>query len=560
MRFIRVPLLLFFLVGFPAVGLATNGLDAIKKAVQRSTLNQPGTKPFHLKADLAPSFERDKDSGRTGEIEIWWKSPTEWKREVRCPEFHQIAVVNGTHEWQKNDGDYFPAWLRNIAVELIEPVPRLDEVLQQAKNGEVRRLLGMTHFSWVIMSSNGTVQKTIGAGIAVSDQTGLLLYGGGSGWGGQFKDYKDFHGRMVPTVVSAGSPEVTAKVLTLEDLRKVPSDFFTGSGNDVDLIRTVIVDEPSLRENLVTPDSVNWPPLKDGPLEGALTTEVVVDRAGKVRDVGTIITDNPGISAAAREAISEMRFKPFLLNGAPVQVVSRITMPFKTVRPPGLETFDSARNYFERGRSIGFPASGAKTPPYLLRAIFQARIKSGSIENGLYVDTFKSSTEWRREATIGSSRYVRSQLGGKRYELAEGPDAPLLRMVLEFIEPIPALDTFYEADWRIKRDSIGSMSAIRVASGYESPDGVLDPEHFRGYWFDEKGNLIKTFERGIETRRSDFSEFAGFQVAQDIQVLRGNAVAMVIHVTGISPTKDLPDEEFKLKGHEWTRAFTAEVR
>src|ERR1700760_4896031 len=75
------------------------------KAVQKSTLNQEGTKPFHLKAVLQPSMDRDLGTNRSGEVEIWWASPTQWKREVRSPEFHQIAIVNGDKEWQKNEGD-----------------------------------------------------------------------------------------------------------------------------------------------------------------------------------------------------------------------------------------------------------------------------------------------------------------------------------------------------------------------------------------------------------------------------------------------------------------------
>ncbi len=61
----------------------------VKKAVEKSTLDQSGTRPFHLKAAYAPSFERDQGLNRVGEIEIWWQSPTQWRREVRSPQFHQ---------------------------------------------------------------------------------------------------------------------------------------------------------------------------------------------------------------------------------------------------------------------------------------------------------------------------------------------------------------------------------------------------------------------------------------------------------------------------------------
>ncbi len=110
-------------VGMSASDDAEKDAKTVKKAVERSTLDQPGTKPFHLKAVLTPSFERDKDSGRTGEVEIWWTSPTQYRRELRSPEFHQISIVNNGKEWQKNEGDYFPEWLREVAVELIDPIP-----------------------------------------------------------------------------------------------------------------------------------------------------------------------------------------------------------------------------------------------------------------------------------------------------------------------------------------------------------------------------------------------------------------------------------------------------
>ncbi len=87
---------------WPALGQAENLVKDVKKAVERSTLDQAGTKPFHLRAVLAPSFEQDKGSGRTGEVEIWWASPTQWKREVRSVGFHQIEIVDAAHEWQKS--------------------------------------------------------------------------------------------------------------------------------------------------------------------------------------------------------------------------------------------------------------------------------------------------------------------------------------------------------------------------------------------------------------------------------------------------------------------------
>ena len=188
-------------LGLSVVGRADDPEKTVKNAVERSALNQIGTKPFHLKAIIAPSFDRDQGSNRTGEVEIWWASPTQWKREVRSPEFHQIEIVNGGKEWQKNEGDYFPEWLRETCVALIDPVPSLDQVLEQANKADVRKSSGSTYYSWTMMSSDGNVEKGMGAGLAITDNTGLLFYGGALGWGGLYKDYKSFHGRMVGRTV-----------------------------------------------------------------------------------------------------------------------------------------------------------------------------------------------------------------------------------------------------------------------------------------------------------------------------------------------------------------------
>jgi len=132
--------------------------------------------------------------------------------------------------------------------------------------------------------------------------------------------------------------------------------------------------------------------------------------------------------------------------------------------------------------------------------------------------------------------------------------------VLKAMEPIPAIDTFVESDWRIKRETLDGVKTIRVLAGYESPDGTLDPEHARGYWFDERGELVKTFFSGIETRRSEFDEFGGVEIARKIKVMRDGAVEILISVTQISPAGTIPADAFDLPGHEWNRAFTDEVR
>ena len=516
-----------------------------------STLDQAGTPPFHLKARLAPSFDRDKQSRRSGEVEIWWASPARWRREIRCPDFHQVQIVEGDRIWQKNEGTYFPEWLREIANAIVRPIELSDELTRQIQGAEVKDSSGKTYLSWGLASGNGEVQKSMGAGISLDDDSGLLFTADGAGWGGWYRDYAKFHNRQIARTVSSGSPEVTATVTVLEDLGSIPQDWFNTAapGGDPQTIQTAIVDELTLRKNLHPGQELSWPPVQDGPLEGVLTTDVTIDREGKVQEIGTPVSDNPILNAAAQEQIAAMRFDPLTENGIPVQAFSRITLAFKTVRPQGVETFESARAWFERGRKIDLPAAASK--PYVLRADFQARGSTGQILTGHYEETWVSETQWRREATFGSSHFARAYDGKKSYRLSEGPEANILSLLFQIIEPFPALDSFVESDWRIKSDPVDGLETVRVLSGYESPEGKLDPEHARGFWFDPTGVLVRTFFDGVESRREDLQDFEGAKVAHRIDVLKDQKLAMRIQVTEIVPMGSVPKNTFELKGHEW---------
>jgi hypothetical protein len=319
----------------PTTGHAENLAKEVKKAAEHSTLNQAGTKPFHLKAVLSPSFDRDKASGLTGEVEIWWASPTKWRRELRSPDFHEIEIMDGVKDWQKSEGDYFPEWLRETAVELINPVPPINEVLEKVKTAEVRHLMGQTNIGWVTNTGTAAVRNILRSYVALRDSTGMLLYAGGFGWGGEFKDYADFHGRMVARTVNVGTPQVTAKVIVLEDLSDPPAGLFDADTKDPDTppLRTLLIDEPSLRKNLLPMQPVSWPPLKDGSLEGNVTTIIVIDREGKVREIRGVVSENSGVNETGRQAVAAMRFNSFVVDGVPVQVMSQFTLPFKTTRP-----------------------------------------------------------------------------------------------------------------------------------------------------------------------------------------------------------------------------------
>ena len=238
---------------------------------------------------------------------------------------------------------------------------------------------------------------------------------------------------------------------------------------------------------------------------------------------------------------------------------ARVRQADHTGAVAGAESFESAKTYFDRARKLGFAAE-ATGAPYILRAEFTTRGSSGAVETGMYTDTWVSDTQWRRDAVFGKSQFVRSRNGKKRYRLIEGPDADLLQFVLTVMEPIPATDSFRESDWRIKRDVVDGVATIRVATGHEDTDGTPDPKDFSAYWFDETGQLVQTYGNGMETRRSDFRDFNGIEVARRVEGLLASKVGMRINVIELGPAGSVDGYIFAIKRHDWARPSTAEAR
>ena len=62
-------------------------------------------------------------------------------------------------------------------------------------------------------------------------------------------------------------------------------------------------------------------------LQGSVVLKAVISREGKIEQVE--ITSGPGLLAlAAKDAVQQWRYRPYLLNGDPVEVETQITVNF----------------------------------------------------------------------------------------------------------------------------------------------------------------------------------------------------------------------------------------
>ena len=91
--------------------------------------------------------------------------------------------------------------------------------------------------------------------------------------------------------------------------------------------------------NLISHVAPIYPPLaKQARIQGDVVLEAEISREGDVTNL-KVVSGHPLLIDAALTAVRQWKYKPTLLNGQPVIVISHITVPFRfgtlAMRPPG---------------------------------------------------------------------------------------------------------------------------------------------------------------------------------------------------------------------------------
>jgi protein TonB len=83
-----------------------------------------------------------------------------------------------------------------------------------------------------------------------------------------------------------------------------------------------------VQANLVQKVEPVYPPLaRAARVQGVIVLQATINTAGQVRDI-SVISGHPLLNDAAIEAVRQWVYRPFLLNGQPVDIVTTLTVNF----------------------------------------------------------------------------------------------------------------------------------------------------------------------------------------------------------------------------------------
>ena len=82
------------------------------------------------------------------------------------------------------------------------------------------------------------------------------------------------------------------------------------------------------KANLISQTRPVYPPLaKQARISGVVKLHAIIDKSGSIQEL-TVVSGHPLLIPAAMEAVKTWRYKPTLLNGEPVEVITEIDVNF----------------------------------------------------------------------------------------------------------------------------------------------------------------------------------------------------------------------------------------
>jgi hypothetical protein len=308
--------------------------QAAENAVQQSKLTLAGGTPFHLKAHItnagAPKPEYAAD------VEEYWVAPEKWRRTVQAAGFSQTLIVNGDKVSEKLIGDYYPFWLHDMVTALFDPLPMVDQLKLMQGHIEIPEDSAKSN-SCVNMQFRvgmAPAQNTVSSAFCFGGKGGLLQAVVTPGYKAQFDNYLPFKKKMVARTIKAEFAPglvLTAKVTEIAELAAPDEKLFAidAATPGRDQMKTSQVAEASARALALNTPPIVGPPVREGKTEGVISVYISVDRAGQVREVWPLASNNPELNEAIREQLLHWQYKPYN-NGGPSQMEAVLTFAFAT--------------------------------------------------------------------------------------------------------------------------------------------------------------------------------------------------------------------------------------
>lgn len=321
-------------------GLPKDAREVFAAAGPFYDFSDPALKPWHLRASYQ-LYDEKGNPGEKGTFEYWWASPqvyrTTWTRGDTTHSDWHTGEGKGASRATGEPLKYFEYKLRSA---LLSPLPTESE-LDPAKSHLVRDSLNLSGVKLQcimvgpIMTSPGHVveQPPLGLFPTYCFDSKVPVLRARFSMGSVIEEFNKIvkvQGRFLPQEVALFQGQQKILTATVDAITGLapgdaaltpPADVPVSDEKKVNVAGGIAQGMLLNRQIPVYPQDA-----KDAHVSGKVVLQATIGRDGAIYDLHAVSAPWPSLAASALWSVSHWQYKPYLLNGEPVEVETTVNV------------------------------------------------------------------------------------------------------------------------------------------------------------------------------------------------------------------------------------------
>lgn len=310
-------------------------LARLKAADSGNALDDPALKPWHLKMTVQLFDEKGKPTDQ-GTIEEWWSSPDADRRDYKTNAYVGTEIRKDGKFYRTKDAGTPPYYLELLRDQAVHPMPQSNEVDQSTP--ELRKVpFGKVTLDCIMLSQPIKRMGLVPIGLFPTycfDPDKSVLRASFE-FGQQLtlrNGLASFQGKTVAldVKVMSGAAIVASGQIDALGAGSATDPELTLSGDEIEQhLGAVEVSSGTAAGMALSQVAPIYPEsAKQNHISGTVVLHARLGTDGRVHALRVISSPDPDLAVASIAAVRRWTFKPYMLNGVPVEVETHINVNF----------------------------------------------------------------------------------------------------------------------------------------------------------------------------------------------------------------------------------------